>query len=82
MAKQPGITPASITKIREARGESQADFAEEIEVSPSAVSCWEQGKMVPKGKNIDAIRDCIPNHLKEEDLIDNLELNREWGPIL
>ena len=51
-------TAAEIKELRKARGETQAQFAEALGVSPFTVHNWESGKTAPSpmgGRALDAL---------------------------
>ncbi len=62
------ISPSGVRLIREVRGESRKEFAEEIGVTRKTIGNWERGDSTPRGGYGDAIREAIPSELSLEDV--------------
>lgn len=50
----------------------------ELGVSSGTIGKWERGDMRPTRKNINTLRESIPTGLDEEEIVDDIELTREW----
>lgn len=63
-----------LKELRERHGLTQAEMAEELDVSPNTISGWEAGRMAPSRKNVQKLR-----QLKERAPEKAAEKSREGG---
>jgi len=62
------IPPGGVRLIREVRGESREEFAEEIGVTRNTIGNWERGDSTPRGEYRDGIEEAIPPELSLEEV--------------
>jgi len=64
------IPPGGVRLVRETRGESREEFAEEIGVTRGTIGNWERGDSRPRGEYHDEIESAIPAELSLEEVRD------------
>jgi len=62
------IPPGGVRLVRETRGESREEFAEEIGVTRGTIGNWERGDSRPRGEYHDEIENAIPSDLSIEEV--------------
>lgn len=76
------ISPKSVLRVREARGETQREFAEHLTVSYATVSQWERGELTLSAKHADLIQELIPAEVSTEEVIELVDEVEEWDAII